>query len=149
MQIIIGADGCKSGWVFIRLVDGMFSSAKVYRQFADGVNASPDAAVIGVDIPIGYPRLPAKQRKADDDARAVVGPRHASVFPALHPDALVEPDLKKAKEISLERTGRSLTNQSFGLRKKILEVDPVVCEGRAGARSSSRGFVSGTRGSVP
>ncbi len=88
MRTVIGVDACKDGWVFIQLVDSGFSSAKIYRRFAHGIDASPDAEAIGVDMPIGYPRLPAAERQADSAARAFVKPRHSSVFPALHPDVL-------------------------------------------------------------
>ena len=98
----------------------------IYRRFADGVNASRDAAVIGVDIPIRYPPPPAIRRQADDDARDMVGPRHNSVFPTPHPDVLNAPDYDEAKRISLEVTGLGLTPVSFALMPRILEVDHVA-----------------------
>ena len=85
MRIVVGVDACEGGWVFIRLANGAFESARFYREFAVGVNSSPEAEVIGVDIPIGYPRPPATQRLADGQARAMVGPRSSSVFRHLTP----------------------------------------------------------------
>ena len=59
MQCVVGADVYDRRWVFVRLVNGAFESAAIYERFADGVAASRDGTVIGVDIPIGYPAPPA------------------------------------------------------------------------------------------
>ena len=126
MQIVIGVDACEDGWVFIRLEDGAFESARVYGEFAEGVEESTDAEAIGVDIPIGYPRPPATQRLADGQARAMVGPRRSSVFPTPHPDVLGEQNWKDANQKSRNRFGRGLTQQSFALKPKINEVADVA-----------------------
>ena len=126
MRTVVGVDACEGGWVFIRLVDGSFESAGFYREFAVGVNSTPDSEVIGVNIPIGFPRPPAIQRLADDQARAMVGPRRFSVYRALHPDILGEQYWAAANRISRNRFGRGLTRQSFALRAKINEVADVA-----------------------
>ena len=126
MLIVIGVDACEGGWVFIRLVNGAFQSARFYRDFAAGVNSSPDAEVIGVDIPIGYPRPPATQRLADGKARDMVGPRRSSVFPTVHPDVIGEQNWADANRISHIRFGRGLSQQSFALKPKINEVADVA-----------------------
>ena len=129
MRIVVGVDACKGGWLFIRLENGAFESARLHREFAIGVNSSPDADVIGVDIPIGFPRPPATQRLADGQARAMVGPRGSSVFPAIHPDILREHDWADANRISRHRFGRGLTKQSFALKPKINEAADVAVRG--------------------
>ena len=126
MRKVVGVDACKGGWVFIRLKDGAFESARFYREFAAGVVSSSGAEAIGVDIPIGYPRPPATRRLADDKARAMVGPRRSSVFSAIHPDLLGEQDWADANRISHHRFGRGLTKQSFALKPKINEVADVA-----------------------
>ncbi len=126
MPIVVGVDACKGGWVFIRLVNGAFESAAFHQGFAQGVNASPDAFVITVDMPIGFPPLPAQRRGADMAARARVGPRHSSVFPAPHPAVLHAPNYEEARRISLEVIDLGLPAPSFALRQKILEVEPVA-----------------------
>ena len=126
MHIVIGVDGCKSGWVFIRLENGVFAAAELYQHFAAGVNASLDATVIGVDMPIGYPPPPAAQRQADVDARILIGPHSSSVFPAPHPDVLGAPNWQAANQISHARIDRGLSRQSFALSGKILEVEVVA-----------------------
>ena len=126
MTTVVGVDACRGGWVFIRLVDGQFDSAKFHQSFAQGVNASADAIVIAVDMPIGFPPLPAQRRGADVGARALVGPRHSSVFPAPHPDVLHAPNYEEARQISRDVIGLGLPAPSFALREKILEVEPVA-----------------------
>ena len=125
MQVVIGVDGCKRGWVFVRLENGAFASAAVYANFAAGVDASGDAAVIGVDIPIGYPPPPALERAADSAARTMVGPLGASVFPALHPDVLAAPDKAAAHDRWFQLTGRRVNPLSLALAPKILQVQAV------------------------
>lgn len=126
MQIVVGADQCGNGWVFIRLSDGAFESARFYRDFTKGVDDSPEAETIGVDIPIGYPRPPATQRLADGQARAMVGPRRSSVFTALHPDVLGEQTWAAANQMSKNRFSKGVTTQSFALKPKITEVADVA-----------------------
>ncbi len=125
MQIVVGVDQCGDGWVFIRLADGAFESARFYRDFTRGVDDSPEAEKIGVDIPIGYPRPPATQRLADGQARAMVGPRRSSVFPTPHPE-LLEQSWEDARKMSWDRFGRGLTKQSYDLKTKIKQVADVV-----------------------
>ena len=126
MRIVIGVDACEGGWVFIQLVNGVLGSARFYQDFATGVDSSLDSEVIGVDILIGYPRPAATQRLADVQARAMVGPRRASVFPAPHPDVLGEQNWADANRMSRKRFGRGLTKQSFALKPKINEVADVT-----------------------
>lgn len=126
MLVVIGVDGCKDGWVFVRLENGKFVDATVFGQFADGVAESRDAAVIGVDIPIGFPRPPAQRRAADDEARAMVAPLWSTVFPAPHPCVYGAQNHAAANAISKNRLGHGITAQSFGLVPKILEVQEVA-----------------------
>ena len=128
MQVVIGVDGCKGGWIFVRLENGAFASAARYEHFADGVGASDDAARIGVDMPIGYPSPPALERAADAAARTMVRPLASSVFPALHPDVLAAPDKATAHDISHELTGRRANPLSLALVPKILQVQAVATQ---------------------
>ena len=125
---VFGADGCKGGWVFVRLEDGDFAGAEFYRNFAAGVTASGDDAVIAVDIPIGYPAPPALERAADNAARNMVGPLRNSVFPALHPDVLWVPDKATAHDRWRALTGRNVNPLSLSLAPKMREVDVVAAD---------------------
>ena len=126
MQVVIGVDGCRGGWVFVSLENGTFVSAVVYKRFADGVDASGDVTVIGVDIPIGFPAPPAQRRAADGAARDMVRPLTSTVFPAPHPDVLTAPDWETARALSHKRTGSGLSKQSFALVPKMVEVTDIA-----------------------
>ena len=142
MPIVVGVDACKAGWVFIRLVDGAFETAQFYQEFAAGVDASADAGAIGVDIPIGYPHAeaigvnipigvphpPAEWRSADGDARAMVGPRRSSVFPALPPILLDQANWEDASRESQRLYRKGISKQSFALKPKINQVAVVATE---------------------
>src|SRR5262245_28177072 len=83
---VVGVDGCKASWVGVVLHGDGFSRAVVAARFGDLLSAVPTATVVAVDIPIGPP---ATARRADVEARRVVGARSSSVFPT-PPRAVVE-----------------------------------------------------------
>jgi predicted RNase H-like nuclease len=122
---VVGVDGYPKGWVAVSLVDGWFESARLFPEFKDVLAAYPDAAAIGVDIPIGQPAL-GEVRRADREAKRFVGPRHSSVF-LTPPRAALE---AKTHQEALAHAG--LSRQAFALARKILEVDEAVA--RAGDR---------------
>ena len=124
--IVIGVDACKAGWVFVRLEDGAFVSAMIHKNFADGVGEARDAAVIGVDIPIGFPVDSAQGRAADVEARCKVKPLASSVFPAPHPKILGATNWEMANELSHELIEKGISKQSFALVPKIIEVEEVA-----------------------
>ena len=122
---VVGIDGYPKGWVAVALRDGRFESAALHATFEAVLAAYPDAAVIGVDIPIGLP-APGEVRRADREAKRFVGPRHSSVFLTPPRAALEAPSHAEA----LAHAG--LSRQAFALKDKVLEVDKAVA--RAGDR---------------
>src|SRR5262245_9475785 len=77
---VLGVDACKTGWVGI-VLDRATTTAMYARTIAELVStaeATGALAVVGIDIPIGLPD--AGRRRADVEARKLVGPRWASVF---------------------------------------------------------------------
>ena len=82
--------------------------------------AALDVDVIGVDIPIGIPET---ERPADTAARKAVGPRASSVFATPPRAALEAPTFAEAVERARAATGKGISQQSYGLRHRILEVD--------------------------
>jgi hypothetical protein len=53
---VVGVDGCNQGWVAVALAGGAFADARIAGTFAEVLAAFPDATIIAVDIPIGWPR---------------------------------------------------------------------------------------------
>jgi predicted RNase H-like nuclease len=126
---VVGIDGCKAGWVGVVLREGIFSRAVVAANFRDLLTAVPAASVVAVDIPIG---LPTTARRADIEARRVVGARSASVFPT-PPRAVIEAaTYEDANRRARALLGRGISQQTFALAKKILEVER--CRADAGTR---------------
>lgn len=76
-MIAVGIDGTRSGWVAVALRDGGFEAAST-STLAALVEGHPDAASIGVDIPIGLAQT--GWRACDLAARKLLGARWPSVF---------------------------------------------------------------------
>jgi predicted RNase H-like nuclease len=114
----VGIDGCKAGWMAVALGDGGFESAGVFSGLAAVLATWPDADAYAIDMPIGLPEL--GRRRADEAARAWVGPRAASVFFAPPRGALLVP---YAEALSVSP---GLSRQAYSLGAKILEVEPLA-----------------------
>jgi predicted RNase H-like nuclease len=117
---VLGVDGAKGGWVVVALEDGRFVGSTFAESFSEVL--ADDAAVIGVDIPLGEV-LPGR-RRAEALARTWITPRHSSVFT---PPPLAAGDAATyeiAKSIAHELTGKKITQQAWNLLPKMLEVTP-------------------------
>jgi predicted RNase H-like nuclease len=123
-ELSVGVDGWRRGWVAIALRAGRFDATYVFKSFADVLSTFPNAAAIGVDMPIGIPD--AGVRAADIEARALLGAGHSSVFVVPPRSVLDAPDHATASALYRSLTGKGLSKQSFDLRKKILEIDALV-----------------------
>lgn len=117
---VLGVDACKKGWVGITNTgQGYFGSD--IESLTSAAVGEEGLAVIAIDIPIGLPST--GPREADMLARKMVGKRASSVFPTPVRAALAAETHAEATAISVAATGKGLSQQAFGLRKKILEVD--------------------------
>lgn len=129
MSGVLGLDGCKAGWIGVVLVDEVASA--VFGSTADAVVQAAEAIstidVIAIDIPIGIPE--AGRREADALARAMLAGRASSVFSTPIRAALEATTFADANAASLALTGKGLSQQSYALRSKILEIDDYL--GRA------------------
>jgi len=90
------------------------------RRFPALLERFPQAAVVGVDVPIGLPE-PGERRRADVNAREVVGARRSSVFFTPSRAALEAPTYGQARAIA-----PSTSAQAWALRTAILDVDRVT-----------------------
>lgn len=127
MTTAAGIDGCPQGWVAVVLEDGAFARAHIGTTLDALVAQLPDAAAIGVDIPIGLPDgLPGWPRAADLLARKLVGPRWPSVFITLPRDAWMAANVEEGRRVSLERTGRAFAAQTWALRDRVRQADDVA-----------------------
>ncbi len=116
----LGLDACRGKWLAVALDEGYFDDARLASDAAALVTAWPDAAAIGVDIPIGLPETP--RREADRAAREFVGERRSSVF-ATFPSAVLEaPTYEDAKAICVAEGWPKPSIQSYGMRHRIIEI---------------------------
>ena len=120
---VLGVDACKKGWVGITNdLAGYFGQD--IELLISAVLADGPLDVAAIDIPIGLPL--SGSRQADVLARKLVGKRASSVFPTPVRAALVAASHSEASAINLGSTGKGLSQQAYGLGRKILEVDEWV-----------------------
>ena len=117
---VLGLDGCRDGWIAV-----LWSGESATTHFCariEEVQRFANVAVIAIDIPIGLSYT--GERLCDTLARRALPGRASTVFNA-PPRACLEvvDDYERANEISFARGGKGLSRQSFGLLKKIEEVD--------------------------
>jgi predicted RNase H-like nuclease len=124
-DVYAGADGCPAGWVVVSAApDGArlaLQEVRVERDFAALLESTAGCAALAVDIPIGLSED--GRREADYAARARIGMRRSSVFPAPPRFALDVPDYAKANALSRSRFGRGLQKQTYNILPKIREAD--------------------------
>jgi predicted RNase H-like nuclease len=116
---VAGVDLANRGLAVVILEDDRVVEAFRCESFADALLV--EAAVIGVDIPIGIPD--AGVRGADVAARRFVGPRASSVFTTPIRAALEAATYADARGVATALTGKSLSAQSYALGRRILELD--------------------------
>jgi predicted RNase H-like nuclease len=114
--LAIGVDAARGGWIAVALVDGRFEDAVLERRFPGVIERFADADMFGVDVPIGMPELGAR-RRADVEARTVVGGRRSSVFFTPSRAALEAPTYRDARSVA-----PSTSAQGWALRTAILDV---------------------------
>jgi predicted RNase H-like nuclease len=117
--LTLGVDAARGGWIAVALEDGRFADAVLERRFPALLERFPQAAVVGVDVPIGLPE-PGERRRADIGARGLVGARRSSVFFTPSRAALEAPTYGEARAIA-----PSTSAQAWALRTPILDVDRV------------------------
>jgi predicted RNase H-like nuclease len=121
---VTGVDGCAGGWVAVTLLaDGRVTARIAVAPTLAGLplDASPSAAVVGIDMPLGL--VTAGWRAADRLARDQLGRRGVTVF-AIPPRLVwLAGSYAEANRTCRELTGKGLSAQTWGLRGKLLEAD--------------------------
>jgi predicted RNase H-like nuclease len=121
MRTVMGVDGCADGWVAIRHSEDGALEVKVVAVVTE---LRPLADVVAIDVPIGLTEE--GPRECDQLARAFVGPRASSVFPAPVRAVLACGDFETANRVSMDRQGKGLSQQSFAIVPRIKEVDEAL-----------------------
>lgn len=131
-QAAAGADACAGGWCVVTLpVEGP-ATVEVLDRFLKVANRQVKGQVgaVGVDIPIGL--SDASPRRCDEEARALLGERRSSVFPAPVRAVLGARSYKAAQDRSRATGGKGLSKQSWNLVPRIAEVDRLLDPTRQG-----------------
>ena len=118
-MLTLGVDAARGGWIAVVFEDGLFADALLERRFPALLERCPEAAVVGVDVPIGLPEV-GSRRRADLAARLVVGPRRASVFFTPPRVALEVATYGEARALA-----PGISAQGWALKASILDVDRV------------------------
>ena len=118
---LVGIDGCRSGWIAVVIGHAGEVRAHHLHVIDDLLVVAPDADVIGIDIPIGLPE--AGRRQSDLAARDFLGARRNSLFHTPVRAALEAATHAEATAASVRVTGSGLSQQSFALGRKIIEVE--------------------------
>ena len=127
MTWLCGVDGFKSKWcAVLRNLDTNEFRVRVLR-FRDLLELPENPSVIGVDLPIGLPDVTLRGgRSCDRLAREIAGARRSSIFPAVGRLALAAPSRAEADRVNRAAGGVGIGAQTWGLAKKLLEVDGLM-----------------------
>ncbi len=107
----------------VSLRSGGFESATVRKTFEHLLDLYP-AGTVGVDIPIGLPDVP--RRPADAAARAVLGGLRSSVFDTFPREILAATSYEAARARCVEHNWPKPSLFSFGMAKRIFEVEEAI-----------------------
>jgi len=121
---VVGIDAAgKHGWVGVVLDADGFLGARLgsLREIID--SAEPVDAV-GVDIPIGH--VAAASRRADVEARGLIGPRASSVFAAPPAETLGAASYHEANQVLAAMGVPKLSRQAWALVPKIVEAAGIA-----------------------
>ena len=122
MTPVVGVDGCPGGWIAVRWAETV--SHHLCRSFADIV--ALDAAVVAVDMPIGFPQ--GSGRAAEREVRQRLGERQSSVFSVPSRAAVMCADYREACAANLASSDppKKVSKQIFHIFPKMREIDALI-----------------------
>lgn len=122
----VGVDGCRAGWLAVTDA-GAGLEYKVFATMRELLGHYSKAVLVLVDIPIGSPWRDCPRRPCDVLARKKLGPgRASSVFPAPCRAATRARDVAQARIANIAELGCSISEQAWGICKKIAEADELL-----------------------
>jgi predicted RNase H-like nuclease len=124
---VTGVDGCAGGWIAVTLlpvaalIPGAPPDLAVNAVVAPTLDALPLTGIVGIDMPLGL--VAEGWRAADLLARRALGRRGATVFAIPARPVWQQEAYAAANRTCRELTGKGLSAQAWGLRRKLLEAD--------------------------
>ena len=117
----VGIDACSKGWIAVAMDVNGIAQDHFLSTIALVEPVIPDARVIAIDIPIGFPTT--GHREADLSARAAGSVRVAVLCSSRRRSLYWEAENHAiATALAVKLTGQGISRQSYGLRAKIFEV---------------------------
>ena len=122
MTAVAGVDGCPGGWIAVRWAESV--THHLCRSFAEVMEL--DAAIIAVDMPIGFPQ--GSGRAAERDVRSRLGARQSSVFAVPSRAAVMCSDYRAACDANLACSDppKKVSKQIFHIFPKMREIDALM-----------------------
>ena len=121
---VIGVDGCPAGWIAI-IWQGNQIRAKLFELGTFANILGEEAAMIAVDMPIGFPDI--YGRNADIEARKVMLPFGSRVFPVPCREAVHASNYTEAIRLNKLRSNNvSIPPVTNAIRPRMQEVDHVM-----------------------
>ncbi|MFT3988481.1 DUF429 domain-containing protein [Aestuariivirga sp.] len=122
MSSVIGVDGCPVGWIAVIWNEAV--THRLCRTFAEVL--ALEAAIIAVDMPIGFPAR--EGRQAEKDVRKRLGARQSSVFAVPTRAAVACAGYREACTANLEASHppKKISKQIFHLFPKMREIDALM-----------------------
>lgn len=122
MTPVVGVDGCPGGWIAVRWAETV--SHHLCRSFAEVL--AMDAAVIAVDMPVGFPH--GSGRAAEREVRQRLGERQSSVFSVPSRAAVMCTDYRDscAANLAASDPPKKVSKQIFHIFPKMREIDALI-----------------------
>jgi len=124
-MFVVGVDGCRAGWLAVKLSRHGAWECRIFPDMASLWSAYRQAALILVDIPIGLPEA-ANDRACDKAAREILGPRRSSVFPVPCRAAVYAPDYDASIKINERVTGKRIFRATWNLIPRMRQMDEIL-----------------------
>lgn len=141
--VLVGVDGCPTGWIAVFRRAGRDPLAVVFVTFAALVQAFPGNGIIAIDMPIGLPDISRRGGRGPEAlVRPLLGPRQSSVFSipsraAVHAERAAFTTIeewyaahRRASAVARATSDppRGISIQAFGIFRKIREIDALLIE---------------------
>lgn len=124
---VLGIDGCKGGWL-AAVAAGPRLAIKWRPDIEAVLSAYATNVKALIDIPIGLPDSPQQAAfRPDKAARAILGKKYSSVFPAPYRLVAQAKDTNEAWEVN-KAVGGNANYMTMGIRKAVAEVDRFLQE---------------------
>lgn len=139
--VIVGVDGCKTGWIVVHRYPDTEPSVTVFPSFAALLDALPADATAAVDMPIGLPDFSQRGGRGPEAlVRPLLGDRQSSVFSIPSRAALCADTNdfttieawyaahRRASDVAKATSDppRGVSIQAFGIFAKIREIDALL-----------------------